>query len=285
MVKSIPNQQMSEAIALGIHSGFGDDFLRIGSIKFFADGALGPRTGAMLDPYIAEPTNRGILFLDGDQVFELGRQAVENGLCMAVHAIGDRAVHEVLDGITRLRNHEQSHGLPHLRHRIEHVQTIHPMDANRLKKLDVIASMQPGHAPSDMLTADRFLGERTRSSYAWRMLLQSGARLAFGSDAPVEHPNPFHGVHAAVTRRRRDGSPGLEGWIPEQRLTIGEALEGYTIGPAFASGMEDRLGRLSPGYLADLIVLDVDPFSCDPAELHSIQPRATMINGNWVWQS
>jgi predicted amidohydrolase YtcJ len=144
--------------------------------------------------------------------------------------------------------------------------------------------MQPIHAPSDMLVADHLLGGRAAFSYAWRTQAQNGARLAFGSDAPVENPNPFRGIHAAVTRCRADGSPGPEGWFPEQRLTVREALEGFTLGPAFAAGMENRLGRLSAGFLADLIVVETDPFTCDPADLHSIQPTATMIGGEWVWQ-
>jgi len=285
VVKSIPLELLPQAVALGLRSGFGDDFLRIGSVKFFADGALGPHTGSMFEPYVDEPQNRGILILDNEQLFEHGRLAAKSGLSLAVHAIGDRAVHEVMVGFARLRAYERERGLPALRHRIEHVQTIHPGDAGRLAELDVIASMQPIHAPSDMLVADRLLGGRAAFSYAWRTQLQHGARLAFGSDAPVESPNPFRGLHAAVTRRRADGSPGPEGWFPEQRLTVREALEGFTLGPAFAAGMENRLGRLSAGFLADLTVVETDPFTCDPSDLYSIQPTATMVGGEWVWQS
>jgi predicted amidohydrolase YtcJ len=205
-------------------------------------------------------------------------------LSLAIHAIGDRAVHEALDGLTRLRAYESEHGLPALRHRIEHVQIIHPDDVGRLAELDVIASMQPVHAPSDMLVADRFLGKRAAFSYAWRTQVKHRARLVFGSDAPVEIPNPFRGLHAAVTRRRIDGLPGPDGWFPEQRLTVAEALEGFTGGPAFAAGMENRLGKLSAGFIADLIVIDKDPFNCDPSDLHIIKPEATMVDGEWVWQ-
>jgi predicted amidohydrolase YtcJ len=135
-----------------------------------------------------------------------------------------------------------------------------------------------------MLVADRLLGGRAAFSYAWRTQTQYGARLAFGSDAPVESPNPFRGLHAAVTRRRTDGSPGPEGWFPEQRLTVREALEGFTLGPAYAAGMENRLGRISAGFLADLTVVETDPFTCEPDDLYTIQPAATMIGGEWVWQ-
>jgi predicted amidohydrolase YtcJ len=285
VVKSVPLDLLPEAAALGLRSGFGDDFLRIGSVKLFADGALGPHTGAMFEPYVDDPQNRGILNLDGEQLFEYGRLAAGTGLSLAVHAIGDRAVHEVLNGYARLRIYEREQGLPALRHRIEHVQTIHPEDAGRLAELNIIASMQPLHAPSDRVTADRLLGERAAFSYVWRTQLEHGATLALGSDAPVESPNPFLGLHAAVTRRSADGAPGPEGWYPRQRLTVREALEGFTHGPAFAAGMENRLGRLSNGFLADLLVLETDPFTCDPAELRTIQPVATMVGGEWVWQS
>jgi hypothetical protein len=285
VLKSIPLELFPQAVELGLSSGFGDDFLRIGSIKLFADGALGTHTGAMSAPYVDEPQNRGILLLKAENIFDYGCQAAAGGLSLAVHAIGDRAVHEVLDGFARLRNYERERGLPPLRHRMEHVQTILPEDAGRLAGLDIIASMQPVHAPSDMLMADQLLGKRAEFSYAWRTQLEYGAHLAFGSDAPVESANPFHGIHAAVTRCRTDGSPGPDGWFPEQRLTVSAAIAGFTSGAAFAAGMEERLGRLSAGFLADLIVIETDPFTCDPAGLYAIQPVATMVAGEWVWQS
>jgi predicted amidohydrolase YtcJ len=285
VIKSIPLELLQQAVELGLQSGFGDDFLRIGSVKLFADGALGPHTAAMFEPYAGELHNRGMLILDEEKLFEYGRQAAASGLSLAVHAIGDRAVHAMLDGFARLREFERQRGLPALRHRMEHVQTIRPQEAGRLASLDITASMQPVHAISDMVMAEALLGRRAEFCYAWRTLAKGGARLAFGSDAPVEEPNPFHGLHAAVTRRRLDGSPGRQGWFPEQRLDFMTALQGFTSGPAYAAGMEDRLGRLSPGFLADLIVLETDPFTCDPAELHAIRPVATMVGGEWVWPS
>lgn len=285
VLKSIPLELLPHAAALGLRTGFGSDMLRIGSVKLFADGALGPHTGAMLDGYVDDPQNRGILILDNETVFEHGRTAAESGLSLAIHAIGDRAMHEVLEGFASLRTWERAHELPALRHRIEHVQVIHPQDTGRLADLNIVASMQPIHATSDMEMADRLLGERAALSYAWRTQIQHGAQLAFGSDAPVENPNPFRGIHAAVTRRRADGSPGPQGWRPEQRLTVREALAGFTLGPAYAAGMEDRLGCLSAGFLADLIVTETDPFACLADGLANIQPEAVMVNGQWVWQS
>ncbi|HVN16207.1 MAG TPA: amidohydrolase [Anaerolineales bacterium] len=283
--KNIPVESLEHAAELGLRSGFGDVWLWIGSVKVFMDGALGPRTAAMFRPYLNEPENRGILNMDAEELFEYGRRAANVGLGMTVHAIGDRANHEVLNAYEHLRSYESEHGLPHLRHRIEHVQVLHPDDVPRLAKLNVIASMQPIHATSDMLAANRYWGDRSSLAYAWRAQLKQGAHLAFGSDAPVESPNPFWGLHAAITRRRADGSPGPEGWYPEQKLTLAEALDAYSIGAAYAANAETRLGRLAPGFLADLIVLERDPFACDPDDLLSMQSAATMVGGEWVWKS
>jgi predicted amidohydrolase YtcJ len=150
--------------------------------------------------------------------------------------------------------------------------------------LDVIASMQPIHATSDMLMADKYWGERTTFAYASKSQLDAGAHVAFGSDAPVESPNPFWGIHAAVTRRRADGTPGDAGWHPEQRLSTQQAIHGFTTGAAYAAYAEARQGRLAAGYLADLIVLDRDPFDCDPSEMKDFQSSATMVGGEWVFK-
>ena len=285
VLKNLPVELLDQAFELGLRGGFGDDLLRIGNIKAFMDGALGPHTAAMFQPYIGEGENRGILNMDGEELFEHGRKAAQVGLGMTVHAIGDRANHEVLDAYEQLRRYETENRLPHLRHRIEHVQVIHPDDAPRLAQLDVIASMQPIHATSDMYMADQFWGERSRLAYAMKAQLDFGAHLALGSDAPVESPNPFCGLHAAVTRRRADGSPSPDGWYPEQRLTLAQAWEGYTLGPAYAAGLETRLGRLAPNHLADLIALKQDPFTCDPDEMLTMESAATMVAGEWVWRS
>jgi predicted amidohydrolase YtcJ len=288
VLKSIPLEGLPHAVELGLRSGFGDDYLRVGSIKIFADGALGPRTAAMMNPYENEPENRGILMMDAEELYEHGSLAVQNGFSLAVHAIGDLANHEVLNAYQQLQtlstDDEQVSPTKSLRHRIEHIQLIHPDDAGRLARLGIVASMQPIHATSDMDMADRYWGERAAFAYAWREQLEQGSHLAFGSDAPVESPNPFFGLHAAVTRRREDGIPGANGWYPGQRLSLEQSMRAYTIGPAYAAGMENRLGKLSPGYHADLLILDEDPFNCDPDYLRTIQPSATMIAGQWVWR-
>jgi predicted amidohydrolase YtcJ len=216
-------------------------------------------------------------------MFENVRKASAAGLSSTIHAIGDKANHDVLDVFAMVRKEE---GDTRLRHRIEHVQLLHPGDFNRLAQLSVIASMQPIHATSDMLIADKYWGlRRSSGAYAWRTQLNAGARLAFGSDSPVESFNPFLGLHAAVTRRRSDGSPGLDGWYPEQRLTVDEAVYGFTMGAAYASYEETRKGSLTPGKLADLVVLDRDIFTVEPMAIAETQVTATMIDGQFVWRT
>ncbi len=286
--KTIPVFLQEHAIALGIRSGFGDDRLRINSVKTFADGALGPQTALMTDPYEGSTDNRGISTCDKEEMFENVRKASAAGLSSTIHAIGDKANHDVLDVFAMVRAEEklrQDEGRTRLRHRIEHVQLLHPDDFNRLAQLNVIASMQPIHATSDMLMADKYWGKRSAGAYAWRTQLNAGANLAFGSDSPVESFNPFLGIHAAVTRRRTDGSPQPDGWYPEQRLTVEEAVHGFTMGAAYASYEETRKGSLTPGKLADLIVLDRDIFTIDPMEIAETHAIATMLDGQWVWQS
>ncbi|MCJ7625092.1 MAG: amidohydrolase, partial [Anaerolineaceae bacterium] len=285
VLKSIPLRMMPKAIELGLRTGFGNGFLKIGSIKVFSDGALGPQTAAMIEPFENTDGEHGILLMNCEQFFEYGKKAAMNGLSLAVHAIGDLANREVLDGFEKIRSFENEHNLPRLRHRIEHVQLLHPDDQNRLSELGIIASMQPIHTTSDIMIADKFWGERSKGAYIFRTLKENGTRLAFGSDAPVETPNPFVGLHAAVTRRRADGTPGPDGWHPEQRIDLKSALSNFTIGAAFASHSENKLGMLAPGFYADLIVLAYDPFSVPQSELKDFSPEATMVAGEWVWQA
>ena len=282
--KTIPVDLLDHAIALGIRSGFGDDWLRINSVKAFADGALGPQTALMIDPYEGEPAsgNHGIVVTDKEVLIENVRKASTAGLSSAIHAIGDKATHDVLDVLAMARQEE---GNTRLRHRIEHVQLLHPDDFNRLAQLNIIASMQPIHATSDMLIADKYWGlRRSAGAYAWRTELSAGTVLAFGSDAPVESFNPLLGIHAAVTRRRADGSPNENGWYPDQRLTVHEAVYGFTMGAAFASYDEKRKGSLTPGKLADLVVLDRDIFTIEPMDILHAQVEATMIDGQFMWR-
>ncbi|MFN3928447.1 MAG: amidohydrolase [Thermoflexus sp.] len=277
VVQHLPLAMLDHAIALGLRTGFGDAWLRVGAVKIFADGALGPRTAWMLAPYEGEPENLGIAFTSLDVMQEAARQATAAGLWLAVHAIGDRANREVLDLFAELRALETRLGIPPeaRRHRIEHAQLVHPDDLPRFGQLGILASMQPIHAISDRPMAERYWGERCATAYAWRALKEHGARLAFGSDAPVESPNPWWGLHAAVIR---------DGWHPEQALTLEEALEAYTVGSAWAAGLERAQGRLRPGMWADLVVLPADPFRIAPEELRGLEVLGTMVGGRWVYQ-
>jgi predicted amidohydrolase YtcJ len=274
VVQHIPLSALDHALAVGLRTGFGDEWLRIGAVKIFADGALGPRTAWMLEPYEGEPENMGIAYTSPEVMREAAHRATLGGLSLAIHAIGDRANREVLDLFEALRALEGPRGIPPeaRRHRIEHAQLVHPADIPRFGALGIVASMQPIHAVSDRPMAERYWGSRCATAYAWRSLKAAGARLAFGSDAPVEPPNPWWGLHAAVVR---------DGWHPEQALPLAEALEAYTVGPAWAAGLERRQGRLRPGMWADLIVLPEDPFRISPDALRDLEVLGTMVGGRW----
>ncbi len=278
--KTIPVHDLSWALNEGVRTGQGDEWFHMGPVKIFTDGALGSHSAAMLEPYAAEPDNRGIEVTPPDELRELVVRAAGGGIACALHAIGDRANRNALDAFEHARRQGVGDGL---RHRIEHVQHLHPDDLPRLAQLDVIASMQPIHQTSDMYVADALLGDRVRWSYAWRSLLESGARLAFGSDCPVEPLNPFLGLHAAVTRQR-DGEP-VGGWQPQERLSAEQAYRAYTEGAAWASEEEDEKGRLSAGMLADFVLLSDDPLECEPAKLGAIEVLATYVGGRELYRA
>lgn len=285
VIKNIPIDDSEHAIGFGLRTGFGDDWIRIGNVKIFADGALGHRTAAMMAPYEGESKNLGMKLYEREELLEIFTHAVNSGLALAVHAIGDQAVHDVLGVFGELRQYEADKGLSPLPHRMEHIQLIHPDDLPYLVRHKIIASMQPVHATSDMDMAERYWGERVKHAYAWRSKLEAGITLAFGSDAPVESANPFWGLHAAITRRRRDGYPGENGWIPDERLDLHDALRGYTRGPARAVMMNSIIGRLAEGHLADLIVLDQDPYTCPPEAIADLLPTGTMVGGKWRYRA
>ena len=269
---------LDEAIKVGLRSGFGDSYLRVGNVKLFCDGTLGSQTAEMIEPFVGQPDNKGVAAIAQEELEDTVHKASSAGIACSVHAIGDKANRRVLDAFETQRRA----GLGReLRHRIEHVQLLHADDVPRFKELQVIASMQPIHATQDMYLADRYWGERARLSYAWRSLVDSGARLAFGSDAPVESMNPLVGIHAAVTRQRTNGEPA-EGWYPEQRLTVAEAVHGYTLGAAYACGTERDKGSIAVGKLADLIVLSHDIFEIPPADILSTHVVATVFDGRIV---
>ena len=274
-------ENLDAAIQLGLRTGFGNDRLRLGGLKIFVDGALGSRSASMLEPFTGDPKNRGIAITARAALGELVSRASEAGIASTIHAIGDAANRQALDALEAARGQEPDR---RLRHRIEHAQLVDATDISRFGQLDVIASMQPQHATADIDLAETYWsGERIAGAYAWRKLLNSGARLAFGSDCPVEVMDPLAGIHAAVTRRRADGYPGPDGWRPEECLTIEEAVRGFTIGAAYASGEENQKGSLTPGKLADLVVLSQDIFTVPPMEIFETRVEATVFDGQVVY--
>jgi predicted amidohydrolase YtcJ len=279
VVKMLPVQALDEIVDAGLRSGFGGPWLRIGNVKIFTDGALGPKTAWMAAPYQGEAHNHGLPIYDPELLVEFTRKAHRAGLAVVVHAIGDRANHEMLNAIEISRKAQPVGGL---RDRIEHAQVLLPGDIARFAGLDVIASMQPIHATSDMHMVDANWGtDRATRAYAWRTLWDSGARLAFGSDAPVERFDPLAGIYAAVTRRRADGTHAPDGWHTQECVTIDEALYGYTLGAAYAGYSETELGSIEPGKLADLTVLARDLTAIPASEILNTQVERVMVGGEW----
>ena len=272
--------QLRKARELRLSTGTGTDWLRIGPLKLFADGALGSRTAHLLEPYEHSTDGyRGVPTLEPDELVDDMREAARVGLDVAVHAIGDAAVRSVLDAVERTRRLERAAQQRMVR--IEHAQLVHPDDVPRFASLGVIASMQPIHAIADWRAADAHWGERARYGYAWRSLLDAGARLAFGTDAPVERLEPLASLHAAATRRGLDDLPPA-GWYSEQRITLSEAVRAYTLGSARAERALDRRGSLSKGKDADLVVLRPDPFGLEPDALRDTRIALTMVGGRIV---
>ena len=260
--------------------GRGNDWLRIGGLKGFVDGSLGSHTAAFLEPYSDKPGDRGLLVNTPEDLEACTMAADREGLQVVVHAIGDRAIRLQLDIYERVA---QAHGPRDRRFRIEHAQHIAPQDLPRFAKLGVIASMQPYHASDDGRWANRVIGaKRCETTYAFRSLSDSGARLAFGSDWFVAPPTPIEGIYAAVTRRTLDGK-NPEGWVPKQKINVQEALRAYTIDAAFAGFSESSLGSLEPGKLADLVILDRNLFDTPPEELNAVPIRATIVGGKIVY--
>ena len=259
------------AVETGMRTGDGDEWLRIGHVKFFSDGALGSQTAALEEPYEGT-ADRGILTVDPLELRADVARAAAAGLAVAIHAIGDRAVRVALEAIAPTRVTS-----PDLRQRLEHVQLVREEDLGRFGALGVIASMQPIHCTSDRDLADRHWGpRRTPRAYPWRTLLERKAVLAFGSDAPVEPIDPLLGIHAALTRRRPSDK---DAWFPKQRLTLDEALHGYTAAAAYATGREREWGTLEPGMRCDATVLDRDLANLREDELLEAKVRATVTDG------
>lgn len=253
--------------------------LSMRAVKFLADGALGSRGAALEQPYSDEPSSRGLLLIEQVELARRAQAFAERGFQVAVHAIGDRANRLVLEVLEELSRQK-----PGARHRVEHAQVLRPEDFGRFSAAGLVASMQPTHATSDMDWAEKRLGkERLAGAYAWKSLLAAGATLALGSDFPVEDPQPLLGLYAARTRQNAQGQPAT-GFLPSERLSPLEALEGFTTGAAYAAFAEARRGRLQPGMDADFVVLSVDPVDAEPSQLLGAKVLLTVVDGREVYR-
>ncbi len=266
--QSLPAEKAEELADVDVRSGLGSPLLRLGYLKAFMDGTLGSQTARMLDGSGVEITSR-------EELEDHIRNGARAGFPIAVHAIGDLANREALDAFETTRSEWEPLGL---RPRIEHAQLLAPEDLPRFAELGVAASVQFSHAPSDRDLADRFWGGLDSEPYAFRSLLESGAVLANGSDAPIEELDPLLGIRAGVLRTLDE----REAWRPEQALTVEQALHATTVAPAWLARDEHRRGKLVPGQLADLVVLDRDPLDCEADELAEVEVVATMLGGTWT---
>ena len=261
--------------------GTGDDWLRIGGLKGFVDGSLGSHTAAMLEPFTDAPNDRGLFVNTPEDLYTWTSAADKAGLHVIIHAIGDRAIRTLLDTYARVA---AENGVRDRRFRMEHAQHIAPADMPRFAELGVIASMQPYHAIDDGRWAERVIGpERAKGTYAFKSLLDAKATLAFGSDWFVAPPTPIEGIYAAVTRRTLDDrNPG--GWIPDQKITVEDALRAYTTGSAYASFEEARKGTLARGKLADLVLIDRDLTVIPPETIRDARVQMTVVGGRVVFE-
>jgi len=259
--------------------GYGNDHLDIAAVKLYADGALGSRGAAMIEPYSDDVENRGLPFYSLDDLTAFTQKSNDMGFQVGIHAIGDLGNRLALDAFEKVQGGEPSR----LRNRIEHAQIITLDDIPRFAKLGIIAAVQATHATSDMnMAEDRIGPERIKGGYAWRRLLDSGAVLANGSDFPVELANPWHGLYAAVTRQDRTGEPE-GGWYADQALTRAEALHSFTLAAAYAAHQEERLGSLEPGKWADFIIIDRNYFEIPASEIDDILVIETWVGGERVF--
>lgn len=262
-------------------SGRGDNYLKIGGLKGFVDGSLGSHTAAFMKPFSDSPSDSGFLVTSVDDLYQAISAADKAELQVMVHAIGDKAIHEQLNIFERV---EKENGARDRRFRIEHAQHIAPEDLSRFNSLSVIASMQPYHAIDDGRWAEQVIGpERIKTTYAFKSLLDNKAVLAFGSDWFVAPPIPLEGIYAAVTRRTLD-EKNSEGWVPEQKISVEQALKAYTFGSAFSAFDENQKGILKKGFLADFIILDQDITTIPAEKIRNVKVMKTIVGGKVVFE-
>ncbi|RME20747.1 MAG: amidohydrolase, partial [Candidatus Zixiibacteriota bacterium] len=262
---------LDELLRRNIRFGYGDDLFRVMGIKLFADGALGSQSALCFHRYTGSKDNYGIQVMSTKEMVRIIRKAARLGFPCAIHGIGDRAVANILDAFEAARR--EPTGAPH---RIEHVQLIRRKDIPRLRRLGIVASMQPSHCPSDIPMIRAYWGARGRNAFLFRTFLETGIPLAFGSDAPIEPLDPLSGIADAVRRSRRGHR---DRFYPEQRLTAAEALYAFTVGPAIAVGQVHNSGFLLPGHLADLVILREDITRIAADRLYDTPVLATILDG------
>ncbi len=274
--KSIPLQHMDDAIASGLRSGIGDHWVKIGAVKVFTDGALGSQTAWMYEPYAGNRANRGICRTSKREFEDIVRRATAHGLSICVHAIGDAAVGQAIDVMGKHRNRFPVNQPP----RIEHLQLLHPKDLKKLAKSRIIASMQPSHLLTDRDIAEKNWGNRSKNAFVFRTLWDHSVVMAFGSDVPIEPIRPLDGIGAAVHRAKPKDRRGP--WHARERLSVWEAVWGFTVGAAIAAGDQEVRGMIKPGYLADLVVLDRNVFTIEPRSIFDTNVAMTVVDGEIV---
>jgi predicted amidohydrolase YtcJ len=282
---SLPGERLEEIVAIGLRTGMGDDRLRIGHLKYFADGGMGARTAWMIDPYL--DAEYGMPLSSVGEIKRAVQKAEKAGLSVIIHAIGDRTNREIISLFEELaekrkNSDPESYAPPLLPHRIEHTQMIRSEDIGRLASLGVAACVQPHNMILDINMIQAAVGPLGRHTYVYREMIDAGVPIMFSSDAPVCDPNPLVGIHAAVTRQRRDGTPE-GGWYPDQRISVEQAVHAYTTVPAEFYGRSEELGSLSPGKRADMIVLDQNIFDVDPMQIHDTRVDMTIFDGKVVY--
>jgi predicted amidohydrolase YtcJ len=293
----ISKEDLDSAISLGLRSGFGDENIRFGGVKLYSDGALGSQTALMFEPYENSEDNFGIEVTSQEELTQWVKKAGQAGICVAIHAIGDKGVHQALNAIAPcpLPLAPQGSGVKgqgielsevkkwnarqnkNLRHRIEHAQLISSQDLKRFSKLGVIASVQPYHAPSDQNTADKYWGKREGFRYPYKSLLNHQTKLVFGSDAPIETMDALKIIHAAVTRKKEGEK--RRAWYPQECLSVPEAVFAYTQGASCASYEEKIKGSIQIGKLADMVILSKDIFEVNPEEILDTKVESTILGG------
>ena len=271
---------ISSAKTLGLHTGFGDDFITTGMLKLYMDGALGSQTAWMFEPYENSDHGCGVPTLSEDQLESYFERTHLEGISMAVHAIGDRAIAELLDFFGKKYKISKKLGL---KHRIEHAQHMRKEDIARFKKYDVAVAVQPIHAMSDRDMSEKYIGKRSRWTYPFATMLKRGAKLGFGSDCPIEDPNPLMGIYAAIARKSPADKRGP--WYKEECVTLAQAITGYTTGAAEICSWGGKCGDIAPGMKADFVVLSDDLYKIDTEQIPKVKVLATIVNGEIVYQN